>query len=381
MLRMEHVLTWDNGENSSSATVKKEELTVFDVMKDFPHNMTVVDNFVRAWSIINRPYKKVLATISGGADSDVVLDICARADKDKKIKYVWINTGLEYQATKVHLDYLEKKYGITITRIRPKKPIPLAVKRYGQPFLNKNASEHIARLQKHGFTWVDGEYKELLNLFPKCASSLQWWCNMHSNNSLNICNNKWLKEFMISNPPTFKISNKCCYHAKKSVIHSLINKNKVDLSISGVRKAEGGARATAYKSCFGSKDASHGEYDEYRPVWWYKNSDKEDYCKACSVTHSKCYTEYGLPRTGCCGCPFGKDFEHELEVVKEFEPKLYAAVNNLFKDSYAYTRAYREFAKNQNEKARGRVVKYEQMTIFDVFPSVSPEREPTRKGA
>jgi 3'-phosphoadenosine 5'-phosphosulfate sulfotransferase (PAPS reductase)/FAD synthetase len=332
------------GENNSAATVN-ESGTVFDAMEGFPHNMTVVDNFVRAWTIINRPYKKVLATISGGSDSDVVLDICSKADKEKKIKYVWINTGLEYQATKDHLAFLEKKYGITITKIRPKMPVPLAVKKFGQPFLNKRASEYIARLQKHGFNWVDGKYEDLIRLYPKCKSAIAWWCNMYDNKRLNIDNNKMLKEFMIENPPAFKISSKCCYHAKKSVIHNIINTNKVDLSVFGVRKAEGGTRSTAYKSCFGSKDAPYGEYDEYRPVWWYLNGDKEEYCKACDVTHSRCYTEYGLARTGCCGCPFGRDFRHELEVAKEFEPKLYSAVTSLFKDSYAYMKAYHEFVK------------------------------------
>ena len=60
--------------------------------------------------------------------------------------------------------------------------------------------------------------------------------------------------------------------------------------------------------------------------------------------HSRCYTAYGLKRTGCAGCPFGRDFEYELEVIKEHEPKLYRAVNTIFGSSYEYTRKYREFA-------------------------------------
>lgn len=65
---------------------------------------------------------------------------------------------------------------------------------------------------------------------------------------------------------------------------------------------------------------------------------------------SKCYTEYGLKRTGCAGCPFGRDFEYELEVIQKYEPKLYKAVNNIFGDSYEYTRKYREFVKKMNKK-------------------------------
>lgn len=52
-----------------------------------------------------------------------------------------------------------------------------------------------------------------------------------------------------------------------------------------------------------------------------------------------------MKRTGCAGCPYGRDFEFELEVVKQHETKLYKAVTNVFKDSYEYTRKYREFRK------------------------------------
>lgn len=62
--------------------------------------------------------------------------------------------------------------------------------------------------------------------------------------------------------------------------------------------------------------------------------------------HSKCYTEYGLKRTGCVGCPYGRDFENELEVVQKYEPKLYKAVCNIFKDSYEYTRKYKAFVED-----------------------------------
>ena len=55
------------------------------------------------------------------------------------------------------------------------------------------------------------------------------------------------------------------------------------------------------------------------------------------------YTEYGLKRTGCCGCPYGKDNSFELKVLEEHEPKLYKAVSNIFKDSYEYTKLYQEF--------------------------------------
>ena len=79
-----------------------------ELLDSCPKNQIIGDNLVRAWSKINSPiYKNGLCSVSGGSDSDVMLDICYRCDKDNKIQYVWFDTGLEYQATKEHLKYFE----------------------------------------------------------------------------------------------------------------------------------------------------------------------------------------------------------------------------------------------------------------------------------
>jgi 3'-phosphoadenosine 5'-phosphosulfate sulfotransferase (PAPS reductase)/FAD synthetase len=325
--------------------------SVFELLETCPKNQTIADNLVRAWSKINSPlYKKEECSISGGADSDVMLDICWKCDQEGKIEYIWFDTGLEYQATKDHLKFLEQKYGIEIKTYRAIKPIPLTCKQYGQPFLSKYVSDMIQRLQRHDFKWEDKSYEELCKEYPKCTGALKWWCNANGEgSSFNISRNKWLKEFMVENPPAFKISNKCCKYAKKDAVHKVIKENDYELEITGIRKAEGGLRATSYKSCFDNNDDS---YDKYRPLFWYKDSDKEEYDEHYGIEHSKCYTEYGLTRTGCAGCPFGKDFEFELEVIKKHEPKLYVAVNNIFGDSYAYTRQYKEFCRQKDAKKK-----------------------------
>lgn len=293
-----------------------------------------------------------MCAISGGSDSDVMLDVCWRCDKDKKIDYVWFDTGLEYQATKDHLKKLEEKYNIKIKTYKAIKPIPTTCKKYGQPFLSKLISEFIYRLQRHDFKWEDKSYEELIKEYPKCQSALEWWCNTKSTkkngepSSFNIAYRKYLKEFLIANPPTFKISNKCCQYAKKDVAHASVKDGNYDLSIMGVRKAEGGIRSSAYKSCFDETDVG---CDNYRPLFWYKNEDKEDYVQVYGVEYSDCYTKYGLTRTGCAGCPFGRDFEFELDVIEKYEPKLFKAVNNIFGDSYEYTRKFKRFVEENKE--------------------------------
>jgi 3'-phosphoadenosine 5'-phosphosulfate sulfotransferase (PAPS reductase)/FAD synthetase len=318
------------------------------ILDEAPQNLTIFDSLLITDNKLKR-YHNIMCSISGGADSDIVLDICVKVDRDNKVKYVFFDTGLEYEATKKHLKYLEDKYNIKIEVEKAVKPIPLCCRKYGQPFLSKQVSEFISRLQRHNFKWEDRPYEELIKEYPKCKSALKWWCNEKGGQGVfNISRNKHLKEFMIENPPTFLISNKCCTYAKKLVANRYKEDNNIDLSITGIRKAEGGSRATAYKNCFTS-NSEKGKADEYRAVFWYKNADKEEYEGHYNIVHSECYSKYGMSRTGCAGCPFGRDFETELDIIQKYEPKLYKAVNKIFGDSYEYTRKYRRFVDDRKK--------------------------------
>lgn len=322
-------------------------MDIYEIFKTCPKNKTIVDNFIRAYSIINNDkYKNIVCSISGGSDSDVMLDICTKVDENKKINYVYFDTGLEYKATKEHLNYLENRYNINIIRYKAIKPIPLTSIKYGQPFLSKRVSEMMMRLQRHNFKWEDEPFEILYERYPKCKSALLWWTNSNESIRLNIDYNKYLKDYIIQNPPTFNISNKCCQYAKKDLMHKIIKDNKYELSISGIRRSEGGIRAIAYKSCF---DENESLCDNYRPLFWYTNDDKLVYENHYNIIHSKCYTQYGLERTGCAGCTFAKDFENELNVIEKYEPNLYKAVNNIFKDSYEYMRNYKKFVSKMKE--------------------------------
>jgi 3'-phosphoadenosine 5'-phosphosulfate sulfotransferase (PAPS reductase)/FAD synthetase len=255
-----------------------------------------------------------------------------------------MNTGIEYEATKRHIEYLKEKYDVEIREVKATIPVPLGCRKYGVPFLTKHCSEMIYRLQKHDFKWEDRPYSELIKEYPNCQSALKWWCNEHVNPSgkqsqLNINKHKLLKEFMIANPPTFKISAKCCDGAKKKPAKTMCKLDNFGLQCVGIRKLENGIRSQQYKTCFTPSD----ELDNYRPIFWFSDEDKEIYEKCFDVTHSDCYKVWGMTGTGCAGCPFGSGFEEELKMIEKYEPKLYKAVNKIFRDSYEYTRKYREF--------------------------------------
>ena len=162
-------------------------------------------NILNSWMVANSKlstYRNILCAVSGGSDSDILVHLCATLDENKRVTYVFYDTGLEFQATKNHIKYLESRYGITIETRKAVKPVPACCKQYGIPFLSKRVSDYMNRLQSHGFDWRDGAYEELVKIFPKCQTALKWWCNAWGETSrFNISFHKGLKEFIMSCPP------------------------------------------------------------------------------------------------------------------------------------------------------------------------------------
>ena len=152
----------------------------------------------------------------------------------------------------------------------------------------------------------------------------------------------------MENPPDFKISSKCCDYAKKEPVKKFMASSGFDLNCTGVRKAEGGARATAYSTCY--TQALSGP-DQYRPLFWMSDEDKAIYDQAYGIEHSDCYKVWGMKRTGCAGCPFGKEFETELSLAEIYEPKFYKAMMKVFGPSYDYTRRYLKFREQKKAAA------------------------------
>lgn len=257
--------------------------------------------------------------------------------------YVWYNTGLEYQATKDHLHELEKQYGISIMIQRPEKPVTTACKQCGQPFLSKKVSDFMWRLQKHAFQWEDEPYETLIKKYPNCQSALEWWCDCKQSKRLGISYNRFLKEFIMANPPSFRISNRCCDYVKKDPAHKVIRSGGYPDEY--FRNPKRRRRNEIFPEWLFSAFCRSGRISS---AFWYTNAEKEQYEEVFQIQHSACYTEYGLTRTGCAGCPYGKNFEQELAVLEKHEPKLYAAATSIFKDSYEYTRKYRAFQKQMN---------------------------------
>lgn len=276
-----------------------------------------------------------------------MLDMVIRCGGKDKSDFVFFDTGIEYEATYEHLDYLEKKYGIEIIRVKPVKTIAESVKQYGVPLFDKMVSENIYYLKMHGFEWEDDSFENLYEKYGSVKEGLKWWTDdgIEISNWFAISKRKHLKEFMMTNPPKFDVSRKCCIYAKKKASKIFEKQHDYDLKCMGLRRSEGGIRKIAHKSCYNTGE----KLDQFRPLWWFTDADRDEYSRFYDVVFSRCYTEYGLKRTGCVGCPYG-DFEIALKVMKEHEPKLYKFANAVFGEAYEYTRQYKKFREEKERK-------------------------------
>ncbi len=304
-------------------------------------------------------HPKAICSYSGGADSDIMIDLIerTRALFDlPPVKYVFFNTGLEMQATKDHVKATAGKYGVEIEEVRPKVGIVQAVRTYGVPFVSKIMSAGLSEWQKKGIPLsVAEEYEqadnqaakreELRARYPKCESVINFLCCCNSageprpNIQLVINSSKYMRDFIGAYPPDFRISAKCCDYCKKQPAHRV--QKGYDMIITGERRAEGGVRSVPRKDsstmCF--TETGSGQF-RLRPLYYVTDADKAWYKEYYGIRYSDAYEVYGLTRTGCCGCPISHKAVEDLEKIRPYEPNVVKAAWNLFGKSYEYRKKY-----------------------------------------
>lgn len=316
-----------------------------------------------------------ICSYSGGSDSDILIDVIERSRQLlglPQVKYVFFNTGLEMAATKRHVKEIAEKYGVEIKECRPKINIVMATRKYGQPFVSKIMSAAMETIQRKNLPFsIKEEYdnaedkaakrQELRERYPKCEQGINFLCCCNKdgeprpNIQLVINSSAYMYDFMVENPPTFKMSAKCCDYCKKQVAHR--EQKNFDMIITGERRDEGGMRSVPRSAdsngtmCF--YEQGNGKY-RFRPLYYVSDADKAWYKERFGLRYSDAYEVYGLTRTGCCGCPISSKAVEDLKRIEPYEPNVVKAAWNLFGDSYRYRQQYNEFKakKRAEEKAK-----------------------------
>lgn len=307
-------------------------------------------------------HPNAICSYSGGADSDILLDLIERTRRIfnlPPVKYAFFNTGLEMKATRDHVKATAEKYGVEISEYRPKVNIVTASRKYGIPFVSKIMSAGLSEWQKKGVPLsVADEYdaaedkeakrQELRERYPKCESVLNFLCCCSSkgeprpNIQLVINSSKYMRDFIAEYPPDFQISAKCCDYCKKQLAHRV--QKGFDMIITGERRDEGGMRSVPRKDstsmCF--TETSSGQY-RLRPLFYVSDADKAWYKETYGVRYSDAYEVYGLTRTGCCGCPISYKAVADLEMIRPYEPNVVKGAWAIFGKSYEYRQKYNEY--------------------------------------
>ena len=342
----------------------RPEYADFDAPKKFQAIQGIVGRRLRE-------HPKAICSYSGGADSDILIDVIERARavfKLPPVKYVFLNTGLEMQAIKDHVAETAMKYGVEIETVKPEISIVTAARRYGIPFVSKIMSSGLSEWQKKGVPLtISDEYaqaedkvacrKELKERYPKCESLINFLCCCNAageprpNIQLVINSSKYMLDFIKEHPPDFKISATCCDWCKKKPAHRV--QKDYEMVITGERRDEGGMRSVPRKDntsmCF--TETSNGQY-RLRPLFYVSDDDKAWYKEYYHIRYSDAYTVYGLKRTGCCGCPISYRATDDLELIAKYEPVLAKACWNVFGKSYEYRAKYNDYKRDRMEAER-----------------------------
>ncbi len=137
-----------------------------------------------------REHPNAVCSYSGGADSDIMLDVIERTRTAfglPPVHYAFFNTGLEMQATKDHVLETARKYGVQITEHRPKTNIVRSAREHGVPFVSKIMSAGLSEWQKKNIPLsIAQEYdeaedkaakrQELRERYPKCETVINFLC-------------------------------------------------------------------------------------------------------------------------------------------------------------------------------------------------------------
>lgn len=328
-------------------------------------------------------HPKAICSYSGGADSDIMIDLIEQTRKLfdlPPVKYAFFNTGLEMKATKDHVKATAEKYGVEIETFRPKISIVQAARTYGIPFVSKIMSSGLSEWQKKGVPLsIAEEYeqaedkaakrKQLKERYPKCESVINFLCCCNSageprpNIQLVINSSKYMRDFISEYPPDFTISAKCCDYCKKQCAHRV--QKGYEMIITGERRDEGGMRSVPRKDnsslCF--TETNNGQF-RLRPLYYVSDNDKAWYKEHYNIRYSDAYEVYGLTRTGCCGCPISHKAAADLEKIRPYEPNVVKAAWAIFGKSYVYREKYNEYKKQRMEKEKNQADE-NQLSFFD----------------
>lgn len=263
------------------------------------------------YDLLNNAY----ISFSGGKDSTVLSHLIDIALPNNQIPRLFINTGIEYKDIVLFVKELSKE-DKRIKIISSGINIKNMLENEGYPFKSKQHSHNLAIYYNN---------KDKAD-YPK---SIKSYLGLVGSNTLFKCPK--MLEYNFTKEFKLHCSDKCCYRLKKEVAAKWQKENEKNIILTGMRKGEGGQRAS-----IGCIVVEKDKLKKFHPLLvvseeWEEMFIKENNIKLCKLY----YPPYNFKRTGCKGCPFSLDLQHQLDIMKELLPSEYKQCISLWKPVYA----------------------------------------------
>lgn len=244
---------------------------------------------------------KYYLSYSGGKDSHFLYWFIKEYAKIEGITIVGVNTYMEHHEI---LNRMKKNCDVLLyPELKPFEIKEL----YGIPCFSKSQDELIKRYQtqtrtSHLMKYITG-VDEKGNVIKSCFTL-----------------SKKARDLLL-NDKLHKVSNMCCTVLKKRTVHKY-EKESGKKAILGVRSFESRTRKAKYSSCF-TKNGM------FTPIYDLSDELLEKIIVKHNIEVPSVYQH--ISRTGCMGCPYGKNPELELQLVSPQQRKF---VTKYFKESY-----------------------------------------------
>lgn len=317
--------------------------------------MVEVDELVRGTKLMPTEHitkledGQVYVSFSGGKDSTVLADLCARVCQryGYALHLLFVNTGLEYpeiqKFVKTFAEWLRETYEIEVHLeiLRPEMRFDEVLKTYGYPVISKEVAQQLYEVKQsaklHGIDAREtSPYDRKFN--PESA-----YCKKNP----SYCMQRW--DYMID--AEFDVSHMCCMIMKKKPAKKY-EKQTGRKPILGTMAAESRMRRSRWLqfgcNAFEAKRASSNPLSFWtvQDILHYIKKHNVPYCSVYGdiiieteddnqlnlIDYLECYEDddklktTGCDRTGCIFCMFGCHLEKEpnsFQRLKETHPRQY----------------------------------------------------------
>jgi 3'-phosphoadenosine 5'-phosphosulfate sulfotransferase (PAPS reductase)/FAD synthetase len=266
----------------------KERYKQLELMKALPLDVKIGKSKLRIREAL--ALEDMYISYSGGKDSTVLKHLVQSVKAD--IPSVFVNTGLEYRSLREHATKNAD------TTVRPKMNFKEVLIKYGYPIISKMQSRYIEDVRN-----------------PNVCDKIKDIRINGSEKGYYKISEKW--KYLLK--ADFKISNKCCYHMKKSPM-SIYGKNG-SCPFIGTMTEESNKRKTQWIE-HGCNMVDSKKFKSM-PMSFWTVQDVLEYLERYDLEIPSVYGdiikvdgEYkttGVNRTGCVFCGYGAHMEKEGE--------------------------------------------------------------------